>query len=112
MCSNGHDPPSRGASSAWPSIDLPRAKVRLKDEVQMSADAERNLGEQPIARIMAEQGLKAHNLVAASTEQITHKMVSKACKGRRLTPNIQAKVLKALNNCTKGSYTLADLFNY
>ena len=78
----------------------------------MDTDSERDLGEQPIARIMAEKGLKPHDLVAASTEQITHKMVTKACKGRRLTPNIQAKVLNALNNRTKGSYRLTDLFNY
>jgi hypothetical protein len=78
----------------------------------MNADTGRNLGEQPIARIMAELELKPHDLVAASTEQITHKMVSKACKGRRLTPNVQAKIVTALNNCTKSSYTLADIFNY
>ncbi|NLT76571.1 MAG: hypothetical protein GXX98_08625, partial [Planctomycetes bacterium] len=55
----------------------------------MSDEIERNLGPQPIERIMAEHHLKPHDLVAASTEQITHKMVARACKGRRLTPNVQ-----------------------
>ena len=73
---------------------------------------ERNLGEQPLARIMAESRLKSHDLVAASTEQITHKMVARACRGRRLTPNVQAKVLRALNAAAGGSYSLGDLFNY
>lgn len=78
----------------------------------MSEDIERNLGVQPITQIMAEHDLKSHDLVAASTQQITHKMVTRACKGRRLTPNVQAKILNALNAATGKPYTLPDLFNY
>lgn len=78
----------------------------------MNADNERNLGEQPIAGIMTEHGLKPHALVVASTEKITHKMVSRACKGRRLTPNVQCKVLNALNKATGKNYSLEDIFNY
>jgi hypothetical protein len=78
----------------------------------MSGDIERNLGTQPIARIMAEGGLKAHDLVAASRQQIAHKMISRACKGRRLTLNAQSKVLDALNSATEKTYSLGDLFNY
>ncbi|MFN0009159.1 MAG: hypothetical protein ACKVXR_14745 [Planctomycetota bacterium] len=77
-----------------------------------SADLERNLGEQPIARLLATLGLRTHDLVAASSEQITHKMVQRACKGRRLTPQVQNKIRNALNARTKGSYGLADLFDY
>ena len=73
---------------------------------------ERNLGEQPIARIMAEAGLKPHDVVKASAVQMTHKMLSRACKGRRLTPNTQSIVLNALQAATGKSYTLADLFTY
>jgi len=72
----------------------------------------RDLGGQPIARIMALHGLKSHDLVAASTEQITHKMISRAIKGRRLTPNVQNKVLNALNKTAKKKYALKDIFNY
>jgi hypothetical protein len=78
----------------------------------MADDLDRDLGEQPIARILAELGLKPHALVAASTEQITHKMVARACKGRRLTPRVQQKVLNALNAATGRGYALRDLFNY
>lgn len=78
----------------------------------MEDGIERNLGEQPIAGIMAEAGLKPHDLVAAAPEPMTHKMVARACKGRRLTPNVQHKVLKALNAATGREYTLDDLFNY
>jgi len=78
----------------------------------MSSDIQRNLGEQPIAGILSELNLKSHDLVAASTEQITHKMVSRACKGRRLTPNTQSKVRNALNKAANGNYALSDLFKY
>ena len=75
-------------------------------------EIERNLGPQPIAEVMARHGLKAHDLVAASTEQLTHKMISRACKGRRLTPNVQTKVLLAVNAATGKNYKLGDLFRY
>ena len=61
---------------------------------------------------MALHGLKAHDIVAASTEQITHKMISRAVKGRRLTPNVQRKILDALNKAAEKKYSLKDLFNY
>ncbi|MBT3194764.1 MAG: hypothetical protein HN341_19625 [Verrucomicrobia bacterium] len=78
----------------------------------MNQEHERNLGEQPIARLLETHALKSHDLVAASTEHITHKMVSRACKGRRLTRNVQHKILRALNTCTNTTHALCDLFNY
>jgi hypothetical protein len=78
----------------------------------MNPDLERNLGEQPLARLMAEQGLKAQDLVAISSEQITHKMVARACKGRRLTPHVQAKIRRAYNQFTGQDRSMADLFTY
>ena len=78
----------------------------------MSAELERDLGEQPIAALLRQLDLKSHDLVAASTELITHKMVARACKGRRLTPNVKTKIRNALNKAADKSYTLADLFNY
>ncbi len=78
----------------------------------MNADVERNLGEQPMARIIQEHGLRPHDLVAVSTDQITHKMVSRACKGRKLTAHVQAKIHHALNQATGKAYSLRDLFNY
>ena len=65
------------------------------------------MGEQPIARIMREHNLKAHDLVAISSVEMTHKMASRACKGRT-----QSKVLTALNRATGQQYSLRDLFNY
>ncbi len=78
----------------------------------MNAEIERNLGEQPMARIMRGHNLKPHDLVAMSPVNMTHKMVSRACKGRRLTLNTQSRVLAALNRATGRDYSLRDLFNY
>jgi hypothetical protein len=78
----------------------------------MNENIERDLGPQPIAGIMAQCNLKPHDLVAVSTQQLTHKMVSRACKGRRLTVNTQTKVLNALNLATGKNYSLRDLFSY
>jgi len=73
---------------------------------------ERDLGEQSIARILAEQGFKSHDLVINSTQQITHKMVMRAAKGRRLSLKIQYRLLNALNKAAGKQYVLKDLFNY
>jgi hypothetical protein len=84
----------------------------LEDRALMHDSIERDLGPQPIGRIMAEHDLKPHDLVAASTEQITHKMVARACKGRRLTRHVQTKIQTALNNAAQKRYALDELFTY
>lgn len=61
---------------------------------------------------MAKHGLKAHDLLAASSEPMTHKMVARACKGRWLTPHVQARVMSALNAAAKTEYALNELFTY
>ncbi len=78
----------------------------------MSDVIERNLGEQPIVRVMAEHALKGHDVVVRAPEPITHKMVARACKGRRLTQNAQNKVRNALNAAAGKEYSLKELFNY
>ncbi len=85
---------------------MPIKKIKKSEEI------ERNLGEQPLAKLLLKHNLKPHDLVAASTQQLTHKMVSRAVKGRRLTPHVQAKVLEGLNEAAFESYVMADLFNY
>lgn len=78
----------------------------------MDTQLERNLGKQPIARIMENLELIPHDLVAASREQINHKMVKRACKGRRLTSNVKTKIRNAINNKTGQEFLTGDLFNY
>ncbi len=83
-----------------------------EDSLPTNETDERNLGPQPIAQILVDLGLKPHDLVAASTEQITHKMVARACKGRRLTPHVKVKILNALNRASGKTYSLESVFSY
>lgn len=73
------------------------------------------MGPQPIGDILREKGLSPHDLVAASVNAgrpMTHKMVSRAVRGRRLTRNTKVIVQNALNLASGGAYSLQDLFNY
>ena len=70
-------------------------------------------GTQPLDAVMNQLGLKNADLVAASTEFLTHKQVNKARKGRRLTINVQLKILNALNKRSgEKKYRREDLFTY
>ena len=80
---------------------------------------ELDLGIQPLDEIMQAGSLSNHDLVEASPEQLTHKMVSRGRKGRRLKRKVQLKILDALNAYAKAQapdthrvYSLPDLFNY
>lgn len=79
-------------------------------------------GPQPLDGLLEQWGLNNHEIVAASTEQVTHKMVAKGRKGRRLSRNIQLKLLRALNTAVAPkqkaageevrAYELTEVFNY
>ena len=73
---------------------------------------EYNLGPQPLDEVLKAINVTNHDLVAGSTEQLTHKMVAKGRKGRRLTRNVQTKILNALTKVSGKEFTLEQLFNY
>ena len=73
---------------------------------------EHDLGPQPIGELLSKHELTPNDLVRASTQQLTHKMVARAVKGRKLTANTMKKVLEALNVAAAGEYGIGDLFNY
>ncbi len=75
-------------------------------------DIERDLGPQPLGDLLTKHEMSKHDLVAASIEQITHKMVNRAVRGRRLTNHVMTKMRNALNRATEGTYKLSDLFTY
>lgn len=58
---------------------------------------ERDFGPQPIDAIMEHWQLTNHDLVTASPEQLNHKQVQKARKGRKLTLHLMQKITRALN---------------
>lgn len=57
---------------------------------------QRDFGPQLLDSLLNELGLTNRDLVEASTEQLTHKQVQRARKGRRLTRNMQEKIGRAL----------------
>jgi hypothetical protein len=91
------------------------------DEGEESADGtpalERNLGTQPIDAIIEKHALKNHDVVQMNRGGLTHKIVQKARKGRRLKPNMKVRVTEALNAVLKQrgideKYGVGQLFNY
>lgn len=87
----------------------------MKDPV--SGGGERDLGVQPLDALLGALDLANHELVAASTEQLTHKQVQKARKGRRVTANIRKKISNALEQALRKrgverSFAPDELFNY
>jgi hypothetical protein len=62
-----------------------------------STGEERDHGPQPLDALLAAWQLGNHDLVDASTEQLTHKQVQKARKGRQLTLHTMHKVSRAFN---------------
>lgn len=78
------------------------------------SEESREFGPQPLDAVLAELGLTNHDLVNASTEHLTHKMVAKARRGRRVTNNVKGKIANALNASAPGgrAFRLAELFNY
>ena len=70
-------------------------------------------GQQPLDALLIELKLKNSDLVEKSTEQLSHKVVAKARKGRLLTINAKHKILNALNAAqSQKAYKLLDIFNY
>ena len=73
----------------------------------------RDFGTQPLDAVMTGLHLSNHALVAASSEQLSHKVVQKGRKGRRLTPKAKLKILSALKTLfPEKKFAHRDLFNY
>lgn len=75
-------------------------------------ELEKNLGEQPLKAILEKHRLSAKDLRGASRLPMTFKLISRACKGRRLTSHSKKTVLEALQTATGNMYTMKDIFNY
>ncbi len=67
------------------------------EAVTLRPMSELDLGTQPLDGLMEAWGLSNHDLVDASPEQLTHKQVQRARKGRRLTLAMMMKVTRSLN---------------
>lgn len=79
----------------------------------MNGGPVRDLGVQPLDSVLTRLEISNADLVRISTEQLSFKAVQKARKGRRLSPNLQKKILRAvLAARPEQALTLQDLFNY
>lgn len=66
---------------------------------------------QSLDALMIRLELSNADLVKASTEQLTFKMVQKGRKGKPLTLNVQNKILRALQTLRpEDNITLKDIF--
>jgi hypothetical protein len=83
----------------------------------------RDHGPQPLDTLLTRWGITNHQLVEESVEQLNHKQVQRARKGRQLTLHLMQKVTRTLNEAIlsrlpkdeKGNflpYTHKHLFNY
>lgn len=57
----------------------------------------RDHGPQPLDGLMVRWNLANHELVEVSTEQLNHKQVQKARKGRQLTLSLMQKLMRTVN---------------
>lgn len=58
----------------------------------------RDHGPQPLDGLMVRWNLTNHELVEVSTEQLNHKQVQKARKGRQLTLTLMQKLMRTVND--------------
>jgi hypothetical protein len=86
---------------------------------EMPKPARLEFGPQPLDEFLEKRGISNHDLVMSSSEQLTHKVVAKARKGRRLTMKAQDKVARAVGAWIRMKEgkdaaipTRGDLFNY
>lgn len=86
-------------------------------------DATRDHGSQPLDGLMNRWGITNHQLVETSVEQLNHKQVQRARKGRQLTLHLMQKVTRTLNDAVLAKlpkeerpdfkpYVHKHLFNY
>lgn len=73
---------------------------------------ENNHGSQPLDALLNSLAYTNDDLVKSSGEQLTHKQVQKARKGKRVTANIKGKITRALNAFAgEERFKEVDLFN-
>ncbi|HMP76625.1 MAG TPA: hypothetical protein PKE12_10050 [Kiritimatiellia bacterium] len=105
---------TRLVAAARPEIEPdPSVPVNAGDSPLSESGME--AGSQPIDAFMLRRGLSNTDLVAAAAGTgLTHKQVAKARRGRRLTMNLQDKILAALNRLPGQEPPLRreDCFNY
>ena len=99
-----------GITSASPQPSAPPLLVNVTTPARSNSDME--AGVQPLDAVLIQLNLKSHDLVAASAEHLTHKEVQKGRRGRRLTANLQGKIVRALSAVAGRPFATKELFTY
>ena len=72
----------------------------------------RDHGPQPLDELMTRWEITNHQLVDASVEQVNHKQVQKARKGRQLTLHMMQKITRTLNDAIISRLPKAERANF
>jgi len=72
----------------------------------------RDHGPQPLDGLMVRWNITNHELVEVSDEQLNHKQVQKARKGRQLTLHLMQKLMRALNDAALGKLPKEEKANF
>ncbi len=75
-------------------------------------DATRDHGVQPLDELMSRWGITNHQLVDTSVEQLNHKQVQRARKGRQLTLHLMQKVTRTLNDAVLAKLPKEERANF
>ncbi len=78
-------------------VDFSLAACRAMRYTTRMDELTRDHGPQPLDGLMDRWNLTNHELVEVSAEQLNHKQVQKARKGRQLTLHLMQKLMRALN---------------
>jgi hypothetical protein len=86
----------------------------LSKDVKAEGEGGMDMGVQPLDALLAQLGITNHAVVAASGEQLTHKVVQKGRRGRQLTRRAQDKIMRALTKAAGpgANFTRDQLFSY
>ncbi len=87
------------------------------EENEEASEHELDNGVQPLDAVLTELGVTNHEMVEACGEGLTHKAMTRARKGRRLTPKMKLRITQTLNAVLKKraverEFRKRDLFNY
>jgi hypothetical protein len=75
-------------------------------------DETRDHGPQPLDGLMNRWGITNHQLVDTSVEQLNHKQVQRARKGRQLTLHLMQKVTRTLNDAVLAKLPKEEQTNF
>ena len=88
------------------------AVIVVQSQMSQAATADEKAQWAALTEAMSGDAQSVPGLAGASTEGLTFKQVNRACRGRRLTPKMRAKVQRAVAAAVGEPVELGQLFDY